>query len=44
MTEKYAYCSRFPRTFAQDCLNPGFGEKKYVFFIFPTLFRYFGDM
>ena len=27
MTEKYAYCSRVPRTFVQDCLNPGFGGK-----------------
>ena len=27
MTEKYAYCSKVPRTFVQDCLNPGFGEK-----------------
>ena len=43
MTEKYAYCSTVPMTFVQDCLNPGFGGKKSVFFIFPTLFRYFGD-
>ena len=27
MAEKYAYCSRVPRTFMQDCLNPGFGQK-----------------
>ena len=27
ITEKYAYCSRVPRTFVQDCLNPGFGGK-----------------
>ena len=27
MTEKYEYCSTtVPRTFVQDCLNPGFGE------------------
>ena len=47
MTEKYEYCSTstVPRTFDQDCLNPGFGEKSLlkVFFIFPTLFRHFGD-
>ena len=34
MTEKYEYCSTVPRTFVQDCLNPGFGGKKSVFFIF----------
>ena len=27
MTEKYAYCSTVPRTFVQDCLNPGFRGK-----------------
>ena len=27
MTEKYEYCSTVPRTFVQDCMNPGFGEK-----------------
>ena len=27
MTEKYAYCSTVPRTFVQDCLNPGFEGK-----------------
>ena len=27
MTEKYEYCSTVPKTFVQDCLNPGFGEK-----------------
>ena len=44
MTEKYAYCSTVPRTFVQVCLNPaGFGEKSLFFFIFPTLFRHFGD-
>ena len=32
MTEKYEYCSTtVPRTFVQDCLNPGFGEN--VFFL-----------
>ena len=44
MTEKYEYCGTVPRTFVQDCLNPGLGGKKSVFYIFPTLFRYFGDM
>ena len=43
MTEKYEYGSTVPRTFFHDCLNPGFGEKKSVFFISPTLFRHFGD-
>ena len=43
MTEKYQYCSTVPRTIVRDCLNPGLGEKKSVFFIFPTLFRHFGD-
>ena len=43
MTEKYEYCSTVPRTLVQDCLNPGFGGKKSVFLIFPTLFRHFGD-
>ena len=43
MTGKYAYCSTVPRTFVHDCLNPCFGEKKSVFFVFPTLFRHFGD-
>ena len=28
MTEKHGYCSTVPRTFVQDCLNPGFGRKK----------------
>ena len=27
MIEKYEYCSTVPRTFVQDCMNPGFGEK-----------------
>ena len=27
MTEKYEYYSIVPRTFVQDCLNPGFGGK-----------------
>ena len=27
MIEKYEYCSTVPRTFVQDCLNPGFGGK-----------------
>ena len=27
MTEKNEYCSTVPRTFFQDCMNPGFGEK-----------------
>ena len=43
MTEKYEYCSTVARTFVQDCLNPGFGRKDRVF-IFPMLFRHFGDM
>ena len=43
MTEKYEYCTTVPRTFVQDCLNPAFGEKKYVFHIVSTLLRYFGD-
>ena len=43
MTEKYEYCGTVPRTFVQDCLNPGLGGKKSVFYIFPTLFRHFGD-
>ena len=45
MIEKYEYCSTVPRTFVQDCLNPGFfwGGGKAVVFIFPMLFRHFGD-
>ena len=43
MTEKHGYCSTVPRTFVQDCQNPGFGGKKSVFFIFPMLFRRFED-
>ena len=31
MREKYAYCSTVSRTFVQDCLNPGFGEKSPFF-------------
>ena len=27
MTEKFEYCSTVPKTFVQDCLNPGFGKK-----------------
>ena len=45
MTEKYEYCSTVPRTFVQDCLNPGFflgGGGKAVVFTFPML-RHFGD-
>ena len=42
MTEKYEYCSTVPKTFVQDCLNPGFGEKKSVFFISPTISGHFG--
>ena len=42
MTQKYEYCSTVPKTFVQDCLNPGFGKKKSVF-IFLTLFGHFGD-
>ena len=38
MTEKYAYCSRVPRTFVQDCLNPGFGGKKVCFLHFSYAF------
>ena len=34
MIEKYEYCRTVPRTFVQNCLNPGFGEKKSVFFIY----------
>ena len=30
MTEKSEYCRTVPRTFVQDCLNPGFGEKREV--------------
>ena len=43
MTEKYEYCSTVPKTFVQDCLNPAFGKKKSVLFIFPTHFGHFGD-
>ena len=43
MTEKYEYCGTVPRTLVQDCLNSGFWGKKSVFYIFPTLFRHFGD-
>ena len=43
MTEKYEYCGTVPRTFVQDCLNPGLGGKKSVFYIVSTLFRHFGD-
>ena len=34
MTEKYEYCSTVPKAFVQDCLNPGFGEKKVCFLHF----------
>ena len=44
VTEKYASCSRVPRTFVQDCLNPGVGEKSMFSLFFLRFFRYFGDM
>ena len=38
MTEKYEYCGTVPRTFVQDCLNPGLGEKKVCFLHFSYAF------
>ena len=38
MKEKYAHCSTVPRPFVQNCLNPGFGEKKVSFLHFSYAF------
>ena len=40
MTEKYEYRSTVPRTFVQDCLNPGLG-KKVCFLHFSYAFQVF---